>query len=218
MKLTIKYPVKPFVVNQRFGDSQACVEKGTGPLASKKILGKIGATCPIGYVELYPLLGMKGHTGIDVRATHNQPLYHCGSAGIVEEVCTEVERGLGIGVISSEKYSFPDGDFNIKLRYWHLNSIKVRLGQTVDTGDELGACDNTGISAGDHLHFEVKRVAKNSLGKWYNVDQNNGYFGSIDPYQFFDGTYAVDTRIVLLTKILELSKKLLEYIKAKNQR
>lgn len=213
MKFSLKSPVKPFILNQKFGDNQACVQDGQGKVTLRKIIGKVNNSCPVGFKELYPQLGMKGHTGIDLRAYHGQTLCHGASRGIIEEISTEEERGLGIGVVTLDKFTFPDGEFNVKVRYWHLKSINVKKGEIVNCGDVIGTCDNTGVSAGDHLHFEVKRVAKNSKGAWYNVDQDNGYFGSINPLPYFDGTYAVDVKLKLLISVRSLLEQVLTLIK-----
>jgi murein DD-endopeptidase MepM/ murein hydrolase activator NlpD len=39
--------------------------------------------------------------------------------------------------------------------YGHLSSIGVTAGQTVRRGDTLGRTGETGLAAGDHLHFSV---------------------------------------------------------------
>ena len=40
--------------------------------------------------------------------------------------------------------------------YAHLSLVSVAVGQTVDTGDLVGAVGCTGTCTGPHLHFEVR--------------------------------------------------------------
>lgn len=191
MKLELFYPVKPYIKYQNFGANEACSQISTLPVGKRKIVSKVDGLCPVGYEELYPILGMKGHTGMDMFGGHDWPCYS-STDGVVEEVQTEVERGLGIGIITKEKYTFPEGEYNVKTRYWHLKGINVEKGQEIKAGHLVGWCDNTGLSAGDHLHFELKPVLKAENGSWYNVFQSNGYFGSIDPEPFFNRKFAQD--------------------------
>ena len=39
--------------------------------------------------------------------------------------------------------------------YGHLSSIGVHPGQAVKAGDSLGQTGDTGLAAGDHLHFSI---------------------------------------------------------------
>ena len=55
-----------------------------------------------------------------------------------------------------------DGTF---ATYYHLkkDGVLVRIGESVDRGDQLGYSGNTGYSSGPHLHFQVYKAvdAKN---------------------------------------------------------
>jgi len=67
----------------------------------------------------------------------------------------------------------------------------------------LGYCDSTGFSAGDHLHFELKAVLKNTE-RFYNVFQTNGYYGGVNPDPYWNGEYAKPIIQVPLTRDLYL--------------
>ncbi|GAA3972404.1 M23 family metallopeptidase [Mucilaginibacter dorajii] len=49
---------------------------------------------------------------------------------------------------------------DIQTVYGHLSKIKVKVGQQVNLGDEIGLVGSTGHSTGAHLHYEVRRNGK----------------------------------------------------------
>lgn len=63
-------PVKPYKITQRFGDNLVCINKATGELVDMPAGTK---KCPVGYRSFYS--NMKGHNGIDMKASHWQPLW-----------------------------------------------------------------------------------------------------------------------------------------------
>ena len=212
-RLELFYPLhpkqEPF---QKFGESLACTEDKPGtPISKRKVVGKVNGVCPLGFVELYPLLGMKGHTGLDLYAILNQPIY-ASQDGIVVEINTEEERGLGIDIVTKEKFFMDSfGDHYAKYRNWHLKTIFVTLGQRVKIGDMIGAADSTGLSSGNHDHFELKPVEKYQDGTYYNTEASNGYYGAIDSMPFMSTMTAYQVRSSL-TAIAEALKRISEIL------
>ena len=52
-------------------------------------------------------------------------------------------------------------------------------------GESMAISDNTGFSTGSHLHLTTKRI-KMVRGKVVVLDHGNGYFGAVNPQEFFD--------------------------------
>lgn len=170
MNFSIFYPIKPFKITQAFGRPD----------------------------PVYTGLGLKGHNGLDLLAYHGQPIYatHDGTAYY------EIDGNQGHGVVlrSDVTYDYQGEQVYMKTIYWHMcdstkepqfkSPVEAAGVLKVKVGDLLGYADNTGLSTGDHLHFGLKPQGKDeSNGAWYNVEQNNGYLGAIDPEPFFNGKY-----------------------------
>ena len=51
--------------------------------------------------------------------------------------------------------------------FGHLSSFNVSQGQTVSRGQQIAVSGNTGISTGDHLHYEVYI---GGIDNYYRVD------------------------------------------------
>lgn len=180
------YPVKPFIVGQKFGENTACIDNAT----NSKVIHCDGLKPPKGYRSVYSQ--MKGHNGLDVGASRWTPVYS-SSNGSVIEVSTEEARGLGVGVLSPVLDSKTGKYKHFKIRYWHFVALNVHESDRVKIGQLLGWADSTGFSSGDHLHFEVKLVNKKGTK---NLLQDNGFFGAIDPSPYFYEQYAIDFNIV----------------------
>lgn len=215
MKETFLYqPLKPFKISQRFGEDKACTDTATG---SKFVYKEDSAQCPSGYISLYKKLGMNGHNGLDYPATLWQPVY-ASCDGYVEEVQTEESRGLGVGIITDSQYYCDEtGEKEyFKYRNWHFQAMNVTKGQKIKTGDLLGWAGMTGYATGVHDHFEIKPVRFDSKGQIYNVLQNNGYFGAINPQPYMLNVCAVDvnafkkikeTLALIIDKLSDLLRK-----------
>ena len=221
MRLKLYYPVKPYHLNQPWGANEACV-KDFG-LPTQRVVGKTNGTCPIGYDELYPHFGMRGHNGLDLQA--GEQYVYASHDGVVVEAQKVPARGLGIGLLTNEPVELDAyGTHYVKSRYWHLKQLFVDVGDAVKTGQPLGITDTTGYSAGNHLHYEIQPMDKDAGGHpflTFNGDNPNypkplPIAAAIDPQPFFCGEYALDQMLIpLQLQVVILLKKLLEALKKK---
>lgn len=202
-RLHLYYPVRPFFVNQEFGENIPCVKNFGQP--TQKIVDGGQTTCPIGYKKLYAQFGMAGHNGMDLQASE-QPVYAACDGTVIEQQ-TVPARGLGLGILTAEPVSLDAfGTHYAKLRYWHLKSFTVKVGQHVRAGDQIGVTDNTGYSSANHLHFELQPMDKDRGGHPVRVDPPGSIAGAIDPAPFFTGDYAdtLQAKISILQQIVAL--------------
>lgn len=175
--------VKPFRIFQKFGENRACI-----PIGGGKVIACDGNNPPPGYKSLY---GFPGHKGIDVPAYHGQPVY-CACDGVVYDIDTKEKSGLDVKVLTER-----NGEKYLHV-YEHLLGYQPKKEDKIKTGDLIGWADNTGYSAGDHLHFELKIW---SSGNWK----------SIDPEPFLTNLYALDVRGIV-GKLKELSAQLADWL------
>lgn len=164
MRLFLEHPLKNFKITQHFGNSNPT------------------------------LYGNMGHNGLDATAKHGTPVYASHDGFAYYQV--DNAGGHGVVIITDKEYESVTGESSYwKTIYWHLvdplkepkyrSPVMDKIGLKVKTGDLIGYADNTGHSTGSHLHFGLKPVAKGEdNGTWYNVNQNNGYYGAVDalPY------------------------------------
>jgi murein DD-endopeptidase MepM/ murein hydrolase activator NlpD len=193
MRLQLYWPVKPFHINQHFGDNMPCVEN-FGAANQTIISGADNQTCPVGFDKLYQHFGMTGHNGTDLMAGVQNVYAACD--GTVIEQQTVPARGLGLGILTDEPVDLDEhGTHYAKVRYWHLKSFAVNVGDHVKTGQLIGVSNNTGYSSGNHLHFEVQPMDKDAGGHPYVALPNHGtdvIAGAISSEPFMVGQYAED--------------------------
>lgn len=212
-KLRLYYPVRPFHVNQKWGDNIPCV-KDFGLSTQTIVSGSDNFTCPIGYDKLYGKFGMTGHNGTDLAAGEQNVYAACD--GVVVEKQVVPARGLGLGILTDEQYDFDTyGTHFIKIRYWHLKSIYCEAGDTIKAGQLLGVTDNTGYSSGNHLHFEGQPMDKDTGGHPVLVNTPNSIAGAIDMEPYFTGIHAEDLPrlTTLYTGLVFLLQKMLVALK-----
>lgn len=144
--MKLYYPLKPIFITQGFGENQNA---------------------------FYKQQGMKGHSGLDMRAYHGQSIYAAHDGICYPRV--DSHGGNGVRLEGTDCSTI----------YWHLidDNAVVQTKDKVKAGDLLGYADNTGQSTGTHLHFALRLL---------DTPLNNGYGGYIDPQPYFNGLYAED--------------------------
>lgn len=80
---------------------------------------------------------------------------------------------------------------NKKLLHYHLDSVKVKVGQTVQKGTLLGYTGKTGKATGVHLHLGVKDLATDKY-----EDPEKFSLSYNEPERYNKGTYIVDTTLL----------------------
>jgi murein DD-endopeptidase MepM/ murein hydrolase activator NlpD len=126
---------------------------GGAPAAAGAILAApvqtLTVTSPYGSRQ-HPLTGVtKLHTGVDFAATQGSPVFAARGGQVVFAASTSAYGNRIVvdhGTIEGKR---------LQTTYSHLSAIEVAVGQTVETGTQLGRAGSTGLSTGPHLHFEV---------------------------------------------------------------
>ena len=116
------------------------------PVAGGFVTQKFGKT-----VDARRLYVSGTHNGTDFRASPGSIIMSAASGEVVatgdtDKVCPGASYGRWVLVKHRN---------GLSTLYAHLELIKVRAGQSVETGDTLGYSGNTGYSTGPHLHFTV---------------------------------------------------------------
>ncbi len=192
-ELRLYYPLKPLIIGQMFGENA---------------------------LPLYAELGLKGHNGWDLGARTGDPIY-AAHDGIIIANYSDVNSGWTVGIRTDKAYIFGAGEAHYKTIYCHMREKSFcTIDQKVRTGDVIGYVGMTGNTTGPHLHFGLKpQYLNESNGVLVNADQNNGYFGAIDPKGFFVGIYASDVPAkisALQQQVLNLLNTLIGLLQKKN--
>ena len=91
------------------------------------------------------LLDEQVHLGFDLASTRNAPVLAANRGRVIYADwlgiygnCVVLDHGMGVQSL-----------------YAHLSSIEVGVGDLVDKDARLGLSGETGLAAGDHLHFTM---------------------------------------------------------------
>jgi len=88
----------------------------------------------------------KFHYGIDFVAPEGTSIY--ATADGVISIASNSYHGYGTYIKINHGYDYATA-------YGHLHELKVKSGSNVKRGDIIGTVGNTGMSTGNHLHYEV---------------------------------------------------------------
>lgn len=110
---------------------------------SKKDLVRISSGFSMRIHPIYMI--NKFHYGMDFVAPVGTPVYATAD-GVIDMAGNYLNYGNYIRI---------DHSYDYKTAYGHLSSIGVRKGQKVVRGQIIGTVGSTGISTGNHLHYEV---------------------------------------------------------------
>ncbi len=122
--------------------------------------------------RVHPVTGVKKkHTGIDLVCSSN-PKIIAVEDGIVSLRTYSPGSSYGNGV--EILHTLSNGT-KIYTFYGHMkdDTVTCKVGDTVKKGQVIGVMGSTGMSTGDHLHFEVRT--------------KSGYGNDIDPTPFIFG-------------------------------
>lgn len=112
----------------------------------------VGVSSSYGW-RIHPVRGTKQfHRGIDYRGEKGAPVIVTAD-GVVEYAGYHKSSGYGNYIIVSHANGF-------KTHYGHLSRLDVKTGEFVEQGQVIGGIGSTGVSSGNHLHYEVSFVQR----------------------------------------------------------
>ena len=136
------------------------------------------------------------HKAIDMRAIAGTPVFAAedGDVTIVYHwngIRTQGDTNSYGNMVKIKHAPWKNG--TLETLYAHLNSICVKVGQQVKTGDLIGYSGNTGNSFGAHLHFEVRyNGTRTNPLVWLDNDFS---LATGKEYTFGPGEHSVDTSV-----------------------
>lgn len=105
-----------------------------------KIISKFGK-------RTHPILKIsKMHNGIDISADEKADITSIGKGKVVKISKNDSKYG---------KFVILEHGNGLKSFYAHMNSINVKKGQILNTGEKIGVIGNSGRVINTHLHFEI---------------------------------------------------------------
>ena len=105
-----------------------------------------------------PLLYFKGlHALQSYRVSHW--LWEQGRHALALYLQNQISESFGVDIHPAARIGsgiLIDHGWAVVSGYFHLSSIEVEAEQQVEPGDIIGRVGSTGLSTGDHLHWEIR--------------------------------------------------------------
>jgi len=97
------------------------------------------------------------HPGVDLGGIDEAPIYAAHSGEVIFAGWMNSGTLWISGIVVAIRGTYPDGTPVCTL-YGHgkEDTLLVGVGDTVSAGDQLMTADNTGVSTGTHLHFDLR--------------------------------------------------------------
>lgn len=135
----------------------------------------------------YKAEGLLGHQGIDFGCPTGTPIL-APCDGLVIATSTDIQKGLGVTVMSDENFTYNGKPCRLSCVHWHLSTVEVKVGDVVKQGQQLGLSGNTGQTTGPHLHFSVAPLSADGSRKLL-APLDNGYKACIDPAPYLPNKF-----------------------------
>lgn len=157
---TIRPPINssscvPFQVKQNLPEG---IFGNTTPVCTGGVNGEW--VSPVEYANITSFVGwrihpVRGtlayHNGLDLSGGAGTPIYAAGGGVVIETQTGSPSTGFG-------NYVMIDHGEGLVSIYAHLmpGGVHVSVGDTVNAGDHIGSMGTTGVSTGEHLHFQME--------------------------------------------------------------
>ena len=111
---------------------------------------------------------VKMHAGLDFAAPQGTPIY--ATADGVVKLAGNTGNGYGNYVVINHGYGY-------ETLYGHQYRVKVKPGERVKRGEQIGWVGSTGKSTGPHVHYEVHKNGQ-------HIDPIYFFYNDLTPEQF----------------------------------
>jgi murein DD-endopeptidase MepM/ murein hydrolase activator NlpD len=125
---------------------------------------------------MYDREGRREHLGIDITAAKGTPVLAAATGQVIASFYTPA---YGHQVTIDHGGGFRTG-------YWHLNSRRVEVGDTVKRGQLLGGLGKTGLMASNTLHVHFVVMKRAAGGRFLPVDPSAYWTGGPGRVECFD--------------------------------